>query len=76
MKNTHGNDWISGSDSNQTDNYLVNDDLVVWSPTMHLRWIRTEIKLDDYDSHCEPELQQLWISGLGKEEWRPIEFVK
>ena len=75
MKNTHGNDWTSGSDSNQTDNYLVNDDLVVWSPTMHLRWKMTEIKLDFYGSHCKPELQQLWISGLDKEEWRPIELV-
>ena len=47
-----------------------------WSPTMKLRWKMTEIKLDFYDSHCKPELQQLWTDGLGKEEWRPIEFVK
>lgn len=75
MNNIHGNDWTAGSDSNRTDDYLVVKHLTGWSPTMKLRWIRTEIEFDDYDTHCEPELQQLWTDGLGKEEWRPIEFV-
>jgi hypothetical protein len=40
----------------------------VWKPTNRLRWYTMEVLHDIWKT----ELQQLWVSDIGEEEWRDI----
>ena len=45
----------------------------IWECTMVLRWFRPYTLSAFIDP--VPELQQLWISHTGKQEWRKVELV-
>ena len=51
----------------------------VWKPTYNLRFVLKDIKYPKehwIDVVREKILQQMWISDLGKEDWRDIELIK
>ncbi len=42
----------------------------IWKPTMSLRYLHTKTAV-----YGEFQLQQLWVNGAGKTEWRKVEVV-
>ncbi len=42
----------------------------IWKPTMSLRYLHTKTAI-----YAEFQLQQLWVNGVGKTEWRKVEVV-
>ena len=46
-----------------------------WEPTMNLRFKAVQVDIDELTCKTINQLQQLWRSNMGNQEWRPVEVV-
>jgi len=46
-----------------------------WQPTVNLRFKAVQVDIDELTCKTINQLQQLWRSNKGNQEWRPVEMV-
>jgi len=61
-----------------SNSIIIDAGIDVWKPTNNLRFVYKDMKYPKehwVDVIREKTLQQMWISNLGKVDWRDIELV-
>jgi len=70
MEEGDGNICRIGGDSTAT---FTSSEL--WEPTMNLRFKGVQVDINEFTCKTINQLQQLWCSNKGNQEWRPVEMV-